>query len=183
MKKMLCAIAMCAALVSGAFAQEAEASASKKGGFDYHNIKIEAGVPLVFLGIGFDVRGSYQFDINESWWWNVGLDCDAMYYVTAAPSFNMLGFASVGWKTIYLTYGLGFGFSKAQAAFIPVDLRFGWQPGFLKKDSGLSFKIEAGLFGIAAAVIESIGPETGTTYGDIVFMSPVGVNVGVVYKF
>lgn len=44
MKKMLCAVAMCVALVSGAFAQEAETSASKKGGFDYHNIKIEAAV-------------------------------------------------------------------------------------------------------------------------------------------
>ena len=44
MKKMLCTIAMCVALVSGAFAQEAEASASKKGGFNYHNIKIEAAV-------------------------------------------------------------------------------------------------------------------------------------------
>lgn len=44
MKKMLCTVAMCVALVSGAFAQEAEASASKKNGFDYHNIKIEAAV-------------------------------------------------------------------------------------------------------------------------------------------
>ena len=44
MKKMLCAVAMCVALVSGAFAQEAETSASKKGGFDYHNIKIEVAV-------------------------------------------------------------------------------------------------------------------------------------------
>ncbi len=44
MKKMLCTVAMCVALVSGAFAQEAEASASKKNGFDYHNIKIEVAV-------------------------------------------------------------------------------------------------------------------------------------------
>lgn len=115
---------MCVALVSGAFAQEAEASASKKGGFDYHNIKIEAAVPLVFLGIGFDVRGSYQFDINENWWWNAGLDCEFMGYFTG-ESFDLLGFASIGWKTIYLSYGLGVGFSNAQAAFIPLDLRFG----------------------------------------------------------
>lgn len=182
MKKMLCTIAMCVALVSGAFAQEAEASASKKGGFDYHNIKIEAAVPLVFLGIGFDVRGSYQFDINENWWWNAGLDCEFMGYFTG-ESFDLLGFASIGWKTIYLSYGLGVGFSNAQAAFIPVDLRFGWQPGFLKKDSGLSFKIEAGLFGIAAP--ESIGFNgfESVEYGDTMFMAAPGIDIGAAYKF
>lgn len=180
MKKMLCAVAMCVALVSGAFAQESEASASKKGGFDYHNIKIEAAVPLVFPGIGFDVRGSYQFDINENWWWNAGLDCEFMRYFTG-NSFDLHGFASIGWKTIYLSYGLGVGFSNAQAAFIPVDLRFGWQPGFLKKDSGLSFKIEAGLFGIAAP--ESIEFGDSTTYGDTRFMAAPGVDIGAAYKF
>lgn len=180
MKKMLCAIAVCVALVSGAFAQETETAASKKGGFDYHNIKIEAAVPLVFLGIGFDVRGSYQFDINGNWWWNAGLDCEFMGYFTG-ESFDLLGFASIGWKTIYLSYGLGVGFSNAQAAFIPVDLRFGWQPGFLKKDSGLSFKIEAGLFGIAAP--ESIEFGDSTTYGDTRFMAAPGIDIGAAYKF
>ena len=181
MKKMLCTIAMCVALVSGAFAQEAEASASKKGGFDYHNIKIEAAVPLVFLGIGFDVRGSYQFDINENWWWNAGLDCEFMGYLTG-ESFDLLGFASIGWKTIYLSYGLGVGFSNAQAAFIPVDLRFGWQPGFLKKDSGFSFKIEAGLFGSVHSDSISIGPDN-ATYDDARFIAAPGVNIGAAYKF
>lgn len=183
MKKMLCAIAVCVALVSGAFAQEAEASASKKGGFDYHNIKIEAAVPLVFLGIGFDVRGSYQFDINENWWWNAGLDCEFMGYLTG-NSFDLHGFASIGWKTIYLTYGLGVGFCYGDAGFgsagfIPVDLRFGWQPGFLKKDSGLSFKIEAGLFGLHEATSGWAG-ESGTEYG---FLAAPGVNIGAAYKF
>lgn len=172
---------MCVALVSGAFAQEAEASASKKGGFDYHNIKIEAAVPLVFLGIGFDVRGSYQFDINENWWWNAGLDCEFMGYLTG-ESFDLLGFASIGWKTIYLSYGLGVGFSNAQAAFIPVDLRFGWQPGFLKKDSGFSFKIEAGLFGSVHSDSISIGPDN-ATYDDARFIAAPGVNIGAAYKF
>ena len=178
MKKMLCAVAMCVALVSGAFAQEAEASASKKGGFDYHNIKIEAAVPLVFPGIGFDVRGSYQFDINENWWWNVGLDCDFIGYITG-ESFDLLGFGSIGWKTIYLSYGLGVGFCGGNAGFIPVDLRFGWQPGFLKKDSGLSFKIEAGLFGVHGATTGRAG-ESGTEYG---FLAAPGVNIGAAYKF
>lgn len=181
MKKMLCTIAMCVALVSGAFAQEAEASASKKGGFDYHNIKIEAAVPLVFLGIGFDVRGSYQFDINENWWWNAGLDCEFMGYFTG-EGFDLLGFASIGWKTIYLSYGLGVGFSNAQAAFIPVDLRLGWQPGFLKKDSGLSFKIEAGLFGSVHSDSISIGSDN-ATYDDARFIAAPGVNIGAAYKF
>lgn len=96
-------------------------------------------------------------------------------------SFDLLGFASIGWKTIYLSYGLGVGFSNAQAAFIPVDLRFGWQPGFLKKDSGLSFKIEAGLFGIAAP--ESIEFGDSTTYGDTRFMAAPGIDIGAAYKF
>lgn len=178
MKKMLCAVAMCVALVSGAFAQEAEASASKKGGFDYHNIKIEAAVPLVFLGIGFDVRGSYQFDINENWWWNAGLDCDFMGYITG-KSIELLGFGSVGWKTIYLSYGLGVGFCGGNVGFIPLDLRFGWQPGFLKKDSGLSFKIEVGLFGVHGATSGFAG-ESDTEYG---FLAAPGVNIGVAYKF
>lgn len=185
MKKMLCTIAMCVALVSGAFAQEAEASASKKGGFDYHNIKIEAAVPLVFPGIGFDVRGSYQFDINENWWWNAGLDCEFMGYITG-KSFDLPGFASIGWKTIYLSYGLGVGFCDAQAAFIPVDLRFGWQPGFLKKDSGLSFKIEAGLFGIAAPESRAFGgtaEENAAATPAPRFMAAPGVNIGAAYKF
>ncbi len=182
MKKMLCAVAMCVALVSGAFAQETEASASKKGGFDYHNIKIEAAVPLVFPGIGFDVRGSYQFDINENWWWNAGLDCDFIGYMTSDKAFNLLGFGSIGWKTIYLSYGLGVGFCLGGAGFIPLDLRFGWQPGFLKKDSGFSFKIEAGLFGSAHSDSISIGPDN-ATYDDARFMAAPGVNIGAAYKF
>ena len=181
MKKMLCTIAMCVALVSGAFAQEAEASASKKSGFDYHNIKIEAAVPLVYLGIGFDVRGSYQFDINENWWWNVGLDCDFMGYITG-ESFDLLGFGSIGWKTIYLSYGLGVGFCLGGAGFIPLDLRFGWQPGFLKKDSGFSFKIEAGLFGSVHSDSISIGSDN-ATYDDARFIAAPGVNIGAAYKF
>ena len=178
---MLCTIAMCVALVSGAFAQEAEASASKKSGFDYHNIKIEAAVPLVYLGIGFDVRGSYQFDINENWWWNVGLDCDFMGYITG-ESFDLLGFGSIGWKTIYLSYGLGVGFCLGGAGFIPLDLRFGWQPGFLKKDSGFSFKIEAGLFGSVHSDSISIGSDN-ATYDDARFIAAPGVNIGAAYKF
>lgn len=179
---MLCAVAMCVALVSGAFAQEAEASASKKSGFDYHNIKIEAAVPLVFPGIGFDVRGSYQFDINENWWWNAGLDCDFIGYMTSDKAFNLLGFGSIGWKTIYLSYGLGVGFCLGGAGFIPLDLRFGWQPGFLKKDSGFSFKIEAGLFGSVHSDSISIGPDN-ATYDDARFMAAPGVNIGAAYKF
>lgn len=177
MKKMLCAIAMCVALVSGAFAQEAETS-SKKGGFDYHNIKIEAAVPLVLLGIGFDVRGSYQFDINENWWWNVGLDTHFSSNIICGNNISILAFGSIGRKTIYLTYGLGLGINTeySEVGFVPLDLRFGWQPGFKNKDSGLSFKLEAGLFG--AWSWKENTPD-GEKLG---FETAPGINLGVAYK-
>lgn len=182
MKKIVCALAMTFVLVCGLFAE-----GEKKSGFDYHNIKIEAGIPLDILGIGLDLRGSYQFPINESWWWNVGIDTDFQAYILGS-NISILGFGSIGWKSIYLTYGLGLGINTSYggAGFIPLDLRFGWQPRFHNHDSGLSFKIEGGFFGMWAATKLKIG-ESKDGYkldaDDMGFLAPFGVNLGVAYKF
>ena len=179
MKKLVCALAMCFALISGVFADEAK----KSSGFDYHNIKIEAGVPLFMFGIGFDLRGSYKFPINENWWWNAGVDTSFNAFITGG-NISLLGFGSIGWKTIYLSYGLGLGINTkaGEAGFVPLDLRFGWQPGFKNRDSGFSFKLEAGLFGqYAAGKLEF--SNQGSEAKDCKFMACPGVNLGAAYKF
>lgn len=91
-------------------------------------------------------------------------------------------FASFWWKALYVRYGLGMGFNLdgGNAAFIPIDLRIGWEPQFWSgKKSGLSFKLEGGIFGMAQKAIEH---DDGTKDGGG-FVACFTVNAGVAYRF
>ena len=100
---------------------------------------------------------------------------------------SILGFGSIWWKSIYLTYGLGLGINTefGSLGFIPLDIRFGWQPNFTSLEkSGLSFKIEAGLFGMWAATGIAVDIDKGSlSANDMGFIAPFGISLGAAYRF
>ena len=57
-------------------------------------------------------------------------------------TFSIIPNVSLWFKDFYIFYGLGIG-----TAFIPYDIRIGWQPGNTKKDKGVCFNMETGITG------------------------------------
>ena len=150
MKKLISVFALCALFCTGLFALESP----------NRPIRIEAEyVPL----FGVDVKGVYTFRINDVLRWDVGLDVNTINpglitslvvggvesgtFTQVGRSINVLAVGSFCFWDFYTSYGLGIGFNTAGgAAFIPFDLRIGWEPGF-RKDRMWGFKLETGLFG------------------------------------
>ena len=181
MKKLIVLIAALTVFSCAAFAED--------DGFASH-LRVEAGVPMNLLpfGLGLDVSAAYEFDINDSFMWDAGVDLslDPLIGITSSiligRSLNTNVFASFWWKALYVRYGLGMGFNfdGGNAAFIPIDLRIGWEPQFWSgKKSGLSFKLEGGIFGMAQKAIEH---DDGTKDGGG-FVACFTVNAGVAYRF
>ena len=112
----------------------------------------------------------------------------------------ILPFASIWYKDVYLSDGFGIGTTEAGVAFVPVDIRFGWQPHFFEKDKGFCFKIELGLLGAPSVntyhevVYEDDGvtpktddnghevTKTVKTVSKTVSIDP-SITIGVTYKF
>ena len=66
-------------------------------------------------------------------------------------SINTILFGSFWFGDWYTTYGFGLGISKlGGAAFIPADLRIGWQPGS-RKNKRCAFKLEFAAMGSSVA--------------------------------
>ncbi|MCR5289714.1 MAG: hypothetical protein K6E51_06970 [Treponema sp.] len=63
---------------------------------------------------------------------------------------------------------------QTHVGVVPCDFRFGWQPGFAHKDSGLSFKLETGLFG--QYTYTDSDHDSHSSY------AAPGINLGVAYK-
>lgn len=189
MKKLLCALVMSAALIGVAVSQEAESAeasenavtAEKTGGFSLHNMRIEAGIPLVLLGIGADFRVAYDGVINDVWSWSAGVETHFCGYITGS-NVSVLGYGAIWRKNLYLSYGMGLGLCDGDAGFIPLDLRLGYQNAFSSKESGLSSKWEIGLFGIYAPDSASFS-DSGTTHDDPAFGAAPGISWGLVYRF
>lgn len=183
MKKIFCTLILGLVIAAGALAQETDA-AETSGVSDSGSLRIEASVPLTFIGIGFDVRCAYEFPISESWSWNLGVETNFSAYIMG-PNISILGFGSIWWKSVYVSYGLGLGINPGHnsAGFIPLDLRIGWQPGFTRFEKrGLSFKIEAGFYGMWTASSIKISRKE-ITGDDIKFLAPVGISIGAAYRF
>ncbi len=151
MKKIISVLALCALFCSGLFALESP----------NRPIRIEAEyVPLV----GIDVKGVYTFRINDVLRWDIGLDVNTINpglltslaasgtiefgtSTEVGRSINILAVGSFCFWDFYTSYGVGVGINTAGgAAFLPFDLRIGWEPGF-RKDRMWGFKLETGLFG------------------------------------
>ncbi|MCR4822691.1 MAG: hypothetical protein K5873_07455 [Treponema sp.] len=187
MKKII-AVFLALSLFTSAFAAEveeksettSESSSSSSKGFDYHNLGFDLSVPIYFLGIGIETGASYDFKINENWHWDLGMQMSIRNFLAMGSSFNMIPYGSIWWKGLYLRYGLGLGIhmETGKAAFLPIDLKLGWQPAFMKKDSGLSFKMETGLFALTMA-----SERHNDEYYDIRFAACFGVSLGIAYKF
>ena len=141
MKKLISVFALCALFCCGLFAQED--SKSSNYGLE-RPLRFEVGyAPL----LGVDFRGAYMFPINDVLRWDVGLEVNSIDLVLSGRSQNVLAVGSFCFWDFYTSYGLGIGFNDAGgAAFIPLDLRIGWEPGF-RKDKKWGFKLETGLFG------------------------------------
>lgn len=134
MKKLISVFALCALFCSGIFALESP----------NRPIRIEFEY-VTYLGL--DVKGVYTFRINDILRWDVGLEVNSIDLVLSGRSQNVLAVGSFCFWDFYASYGLGIGFNDAGgAAFIPLDLRIGWEPGF-RKDKMWGFKLETGLFG------------------------------------
>lgn len=62
-------------------------------------------------------------------------------------SLNILAVGDFWFWDFYTSYGVGLGINTVgKVAFIPFDLRIGWEPGS-RKNNRFAFKLEAGLFG------------------------------------
>ena len=177
MKKLLCAIAVSFAVFSGLFAE------GGLGGFIENNkcerpVRIEADLGLAWGGVSAEVRGAYMFRITDTFRWDLGL---GLSYSSFSPmdtvlstaqreenefpggdSINTILFASFWFGDWYTTYGFGFGINTlGGAAFIPADLRIGWQPGS-RKNNRCAFKLEFAALGSTVARYRRIN--NGTSY-------------------
>ena len=186
MKKLIAVIAALTVFAGAAFAQE-EVEQPQENGFLSH-LRLEAGIPvnLIPLGFGIETSAAYEFDINDSLMWDagVGISVDPLLGIfatsTIGRSLNVMAFASFWWKALYVRYGLGLGvnFDVAKAGFVPLDLRIGWQPQFWGgSKSGVSFKLEGGIFGMTGIDMESEESDAAT------FVACFSINAGVSYRF
>ncbi|MDD5928612.1 MAG: hypothetical protein PUC37_02300 [Spirochaetales bacterium] len=163
MKKFLCVLVVCLTFGAGLLAAEE----SDNHGLE-RPIRLELGYsPL----LGVDFRGAYMFPINDVLRWDVGMDMNVIHpgpleqtiytgglvwiageYLKFGTAINFLAHGSFWWWDFYATYGLGLSVNTlGGVAFIPFDLRIGWEPGALKNNR-VAFKLETALFGTSVAL-------------------------------
>ena len=198
MKKIICALALCLAICSSIFAKEDTDSKSSDEYELKRPVRIELGyVPL----IGFDAKGAYMFRINDVLRWDVGVDVNFInpgiittlllsggpfsgYSVEVGYSLNILAMADFWFWDFYTSYGLGVGINTVgKAAFIPFDLRIGWEPG-ARKNNRVQFKLEAGLF-VNTYGSKTNERENGITYQttQIKYIVSPKMNIGLAVRF
>ena len=176
MKKLISVFALCALFCTGIFALESP----------NRPIRIEFEY-VTYLGL--DVKGVYTFRINDVLRWDVGLEVNAIDQALFGRSQNVLAVGSFCFWDFYASYGLGIGFNDAGgAAFIPLDLRIGWQPG-ARKNNRFAFKLETVLFGNTYGDnrYEYINGTRGKKRDDIRvkthFVSSPRLNIGLAVRF
>ena len=166
MKKLLCALALSLAVFSGLFAEGGLASFIENNKCE-RPIRIDADFGLAWGGGAAEVRGAYMFRITDTFRWDLGLGLSYTNFsvmdtvlstaqreeneYAGGDSINTILFGSFWFGDWYTTYGFGLGISKlGGAAFIPADLRIGWQPGS-RKNKRCAFKLEFAAMGSSVA--------------------------------
>ena len=174
MKKIITILSALVIFTTAAFAQDVSWN---------DNVRAELDIALGMMTTDYELRGAYSFPISENLSWDagVGFRIDTPSFLSAAvavgnsigsgtsspvPSgFNIEPFASIWYKCIYLQYGFALDIIKdAGVGFNPYDVRFGWQPGFHKKDKGWCFKMEAGAISFYEKYLEKENEEDKGTF-------------------
>ena len=186
MKKLICAFAVCLAFCAGLFALESPD----------RPIRVEADLGFGLTNAELEARGAYLFRINDTFRWDVGAGVsyvDHAFFPNAyGASTNVIGFGSFWFGDWYVTYGTGVGINElGGAAFIPADLRIGWEPGS-RENNRCAFKMEfaaMGTTGYTGKDVEEVSLDYGETElklkddASVRFLIAPTFNLGIAFRF